>query len=415
MGAQRSGRGARPTRGGRGWLGFVALFVLVGCLRVPSAGGDGDSSAGSTTSGSTATGTGVDATSSPSSSDGTDPTEASSSTTGGDDATAGSTGGDPGVIEVEGEILEVDPGWAAGVFRDFSVDFVFDADAYFDDPYTFNNAPQSMFVLRAPFAAGLGIITVHTVIELSAEQGFAERFYFGATPDGPDALWQAVDCAGWNGIEAGYCLNSGSQGGGDGLFLISPDWSMSVIEVINNCNYIGFDPQGKFDETNVPSLYYGTPTSLVRHPSTVLVSARTQPRFVLEDGRLAFILDDARVQRLMLMESITHVQSVVTSEPLPELPIARQNAGALRIATGDLSALPGSMYFLRRASELVELAGDGTTRTVARSQSGQDWRWASVVVPEPGHPLSTDGPTFYLLEANRTDDRDRVIWLRPGS
>jgi hypothetical protein len=329
------------------------------------------------------------------------------------ETTTGTTG-DDGLLDIDGELIEVPPGWSGGVWFDFSDQYVFDADAYFDDPYTFNNAPQSMFILRDPFEPGLGVITVHDVIELRSPGAYAEHDFFRATgATGPDALSQAADCRGWNGIAEGYCFNAGSQDGGDGLFVVTPDWQMSLVETINNCNHLGFDPEGLFDGSGEPTLFYGTPDNTIRYPDDVVLAMSTQPRIVLEDGRLAVIASESGLQRLGLIDPDTLDLAILRTEVVPKEPIARQNVGALRIATGDLSMLPGVLYVLVQASQLFEYDADGAGVALATTVEGQGWRWASVVIPEPDHVLARDGgPTFYILEGNRELDRDRVIWLQ---
>jgi hypothetical protein len=301
------------------------------------------------------------------------------------------------------------------VWFDFSDQFLFVEDAFIDDRYTFNNAPQSMFVLDAPFDPGLGIITVHSIIELVAPNLFAERAFFQvAGVAGPDAMWQAVDCSGWNGIATGYCVNSGSQGGGDGIFHVDSDWTMTLVETINNCNYLGFDANGAFDGSGVPTLFYGTPDSAILHPSQEVIDGSAQPRLVLGDGRLAALLNEPGLERLALVDPGDGNVTVLRTEATPAVPIARQNAGALRIVTGDVSGLPGVLYVIVQAGTLYAYATDGSSMPLAATGAGQDWRWASAVIPESSHPLSVDGrPTFFILESNRTLDRDRVIWLQP--
>lgn len=392
-------------------------MLAAGCLSVPPA-SDADTQSETEAAASTSTSATTPPTSSTTSSSATsDPTTGSSSTGSSSlaDSSSGTTG-DDGTIDVDGELIEVPPGWQGGVWFDFSDAFLFDADAYFDDPFTFNNAPQSMFILRDPFDAGLGVITVHSVLELLPPNQFADHDFFQVTgpTSGPDALWQAVDCRGWNGIAAGYCLNAGSQGGGDGIFVIAPDWQMSLVETINNCNYLGFDAVGAFDGGLQATLFYGTPDSTILHPMEEVLGIGTQPRVVLEDRRLAVIVNEPDQQRLGLVEPGTYDLTILRTEMIPSEPIARQNLGALRIATGDVSALPGVLYVLVQASELFEYDAAGVGVRLAKTVDDQGWRWASVVIPESSHPLAIDArPTFYILEGNRDLDRDRVIWLQP--
>jgi hypothetical protein len=135
---------------------------------------------------------------------------------------------------------------------------------------------------------------------------------------------------------------------------------------------------------------------------------------VLEDRRLAVIVNEPDQQRLGLVEPGTYDLTILRTEMIPSEPIARQNLGALRIATGDVSALPGVLYVLVQASELFEYDAAGVGVRLAKTVDDQGWRWASVVIPESSHPLAIDArPTFYILEGNRDRDRDRVIWLQP--
>src|SRR5688572_8410657 len=63
--------------------------------------------------------------------------------------------------------VKVAAGWSADVFQDFSADHVYKLNDFVDGADTYDNQPEDVFALYAPFPAVLAIAAGRQVIELS--------------------------------------------------------------------------------------------------------------------------------------------------------------------------------------------------------------------------------------------------------
>jgi hypothetical protein len=273
-------------------------------------------------------------------------------------------------------------------------------------------------VLDAPFAPGLGLVATWELLELHAPDGYARHDYYqavGATV-GPDALWDTVPCADYlsPGGGGGLCVAAGSQGGGDGLFRIEADWSINLVDPINNITQVSYDATGRFDATGVPTLYWAGPVGLQPHNGAVLQPGNHNGGFteVLPDGQILSATNDAGPWDLGLIASGTHAITVLAQTPGLR-PVNNQNAGAFAIVSGSIAALPGYAYVVVETSRLVELAQDGTMTVLAETDPQDDWVWSHAVVPPAGHPLAAGGPAFYVLEYNPRTEQNRILRIAP--
>jgi len=318
-----------------------------------------------------------------------------------------------------GERISMPAGWTADVWLDFTPSFVYQPDLYSDPPFSFSNRPHRMFLLDAPFAPGIGLVSTWDIIEARAPDVFISHSYFQAvsTTEGPDALWDATLCGAYMAIggAGGICVAAGSQDDGDGLFRIESDWRIQLVDPLNNVVDIAYDPTGVFDGVGVPAIYWSDPTSLKRHgggsihPGNHLGSSTeilpTTQILTVTGGPLG------PMWTLSLVESVTHTANVLMETTTARV-VARQNAGAFSIVTGDTSGLPGIGYVVVEARQLFRLDGTAVATKVAETDPDDDWMWTHAVVPPASHPLG-DRPMFYLLEYNTRTEQNRIIRLIP--
>jgi hypothetical protein len=216
--------------------------------------------------------------------------------------------------------------------------------------------------------------------------------------------------------ERGFCIAAGSQGGGDGIFRIEADWSIRLIDPVNNVDDLAWDRFGAFDAVGGPTLYFGRPTGLDRYPTGAIQPGDHHGAFteVVPSGDiLAAIPDTPRTTyTLTRVQSGSHQQTtlgMLTSSTT----INAQNGGAYAIVAGDTSTLPALGYVIVDARRLVAVELDGSLVDIAATDPSGDWRWTHATVASPSHELGGGRTVIYVLEFNPITEQNRVLRLLP--
>ena len=318
---------------------------------------------------------------------------------------------------IPNEAIELPAGWTADVWMDFSSAYTFVPVQYLDETYEFNNRPHHMFLLSAPFAPGIGLVATWEIFELRAPDVFVAHGYYPGTDDGtgPDAMWDAVSCDEWMTPGAGICVAAGSQNTGDGLYRITPGWSMTRLTTDNNVCDLVFDATGAFDAVGAPTVYWSGPDGLRRFGQPVFYPGMLNGAFteVLPSGDVLTFHTDPSTdrRRLVRIASGTHAELVVREAAGTFAPVARQHTGVFAAVTGDVGRFPGAGYAIYGTTELLEIDAAGVATTLARA--GPGWRWTHALVAPASHPLGAGGPAFYVLEVQPATETNRIIRIAP--
>ncbi len=310
-------------------------------------------------------------------------------------------------------------GWSADVWVDFSADYTYIDVQYLDVTYPMNNRPHHMVLLPAPFEPGIALVGTWEIWEVHAPDVFVSHFYYPGKDDGPgpDAFFDAVFCEDWMGAAPGLCVAAGSQNGGDGVYLIGADWSIERISSTNNVGDIMFDPTGAFDDIGMPTLYWSGPDGLRRFGEGIFYPGMLNGGFteILPSDEILTMHTDENtgLRRLVLLESISHDETVVLSTASPDASewVARQHAGVYATVAGDPGRFGGRAYAIVATRDLVEIDADGAATVIA--QAGPGWRWVHALIPPSSHPLGADTPAMYVLEFNPDLEINRIIRVRP--
>lgn len=327
-------------------------------------------------------------------------------------------GTDGSQAALPGESPELMPGWTADVWADFSNSFTYVPVQYMDVDVEFNNRPHHMFLLASPFEPGIGLVATWEILEVRAPGTVVSHSFYPGTDDGtgPDALFDAELCADWMATSPGICVAAGSQNGGDGIYRIGTDWSISRVSMDNNVCDLVYDPTGAFDGIGAPTLYWSGPTGLRQFGGPVIYAGMLNGAFteILPSGDVLTLhtdLVDSQRRRLVLLTSGAHEEIVVREAMGTFERVARQHAGVFAAVTGDVGRLPGIGYAIYDTRELMRIEADGTPSVIARA--GEGWRWTHALVPPATHPLGQGAPAFYVLELNPTTEVNRIIRLVP--
>jgi hypothetical protein len=325
----------------------------------------------------------------------------------------------PPLVDLPGELATLPVGWGADVWNDFSDDYTYVDVQYLDVTYPMNNRPHHMALLSAPFEPGIALVGTWEIWEVRAPDVFVSHFYYPGSDDGPgpDALFDAAWCGAWMGSAPGLCVAAGSQNGGDGVYRVEADWSISRISSDNNVGDLAFDPTGAFDAIGAPTLYWSGPDGLRRFGESVFYPGMLNGAFteILPSGDILTMNTNTSTdeRRLVILESTSHDETVVDSNSDTTIPsVARQHAGVYAAVAGDVSRLAGFAYAIRETRDLLEIAADGSFTVIA--SAGEGWRWTHALVPPASHPLGSEAPVIYVLEFDPTREVNRIIRLFPS-
>jgi hypothetical protein len=295
--------------------------------------------------------------------------------------------------------------WRVEVYRDLTADFPFVEQEFLDQEWS-SNEPTKLTLLDAPFAPGLAVLAGRHVLALGVAGDVVAHDF---TPPaingvGPDSLVDAVVIPSFEGGGARLLAGAASWNGGDGVYVIDTDWSLVRLNAKNNIDAVAADPAGRFGQTQVAQLLYsGWDTGIWRYPSDVQVVTR-----------------HCLSMRLLPNGSVLcRAPTTDTETALLEVSSSGSEREVLPAATTELSVVPGSTpqldayaYLLLANRDFVAITAEGTTTQIA-SSSDTNWRWTSALIVSPDHPLGGARGAVYVLESNRTLNRDRVLVLWP--
>lgn len=294
------------------------------------------------------------------------------------------------------------PGWAASVFHDFSARFDHVPIDFVDGPEMYGNEPDSLFVLRPPFAEALAVVAGRVVIELTAATYTAHDFGQHApnTPGLPDHLRAGTWVPDLDNAGPSLLLVSSSANGGDGTFRVTPAWTITSDRTTNNTRGILWDATGRFDGLPAADGYLGTMGGLVRRSTgsagAAIVPGDTKTMHLAGDDLLVTRQLATSVQLLQITTG-THAEKPITERAFVEL------------AEGPAPA-PYLAWAILDSSVLVLIRADGILEIVAES-TDPAYEWQAAAAAAPPHALAgtAAAPIVYVLEGNRARDIDRVI------
>lgn len=302
--------------------------------------------------------------------------------------------------------VKVAAGWRARVFYDFSAEFTYRAADMVDGPETYNNQPDSLFVLRPPFAEALAVIAGRAVFELTAARLVRHDFGNHApnTAGLPDHLRGGTYVPSLDGGAAALLLASSSSNSGDGSFRVTPQWAISSDRTNNNTRAILWDASGSFDELGVPEGYLGTQAGLFLRSAaggTPIITGDTKTLHLAGADLLLTRQLQTAVQ-LVRVTSGTHAEKVIAERSMIELAHGPVPAPHLAWATLDLK-------------QLVRVRADDTIETIAESDH-PDYTWEAAAVAAPPHALAgaNGAPIIYVIEGNRPLEIDRILAIEPA-
>ncbi len=319
---------------------------------------------------------------------------------GGDDAPPGGDGG-PDAPPGELDHIRTAPGWKARVFHEFSSRFTYVPIDFVDDNEMYSNQPDSLFVLRAPFAEALAVVAGRVVIELTASTYTAHDYggHAPETPGLPDNLTSGTYVPDLDGAGPAVLVTSSSRHAGDGTFRVTPAWAISSDRTTNNTRGILWDAAGVFDELGLSEGYLGASNGVFRR------DAAMGPAILAGDTKTMHL---AGLDLLLTRHLATSVQLVqVTTGTHAERTLAERTM--IELADGPAPA-PHLAWATLDLAQLALVRSDGSLEMVAESTDAA-FTWQAAAAAAPPHELA--GPV-YLIESNRALDLDRVIAIEPA-
>ncbi len=322
-----------------------------------------------------------------------------------------------GSVGVPNEELTLPDGWGAEVWFDFSDRFTLIPLQYDDPPAAYSNRPHRLILMSAPFEPGLALLSTWELTEVRPPAVYIVRDYFRAVGVmGPDAMWDAVPCGTFGVLTAasGICVGAGSQGGGDGVFRIETNFSMSRVADLNNIAELTFDGLGTFDGVGTQQVYTGWPQGIRRIGGNPFFSESINSGF-LHLSRDGEILASAGVPPTTLhrIASSTSMPVQINLAPTPR-PTNFQNAGTVALVTGRGAQLGGVAHAIVSGKELVRINDDNTASPIASTSETNDWIWSHAVLPPAGHPLGSAEGALYILEYNPVLESNRILRIGPS-
>lgn len=284
------------------------------------------------------------------------------------------------------------------VFADFSSSFTYRSDDFIDGAAVNDNVPRSLCVLDPAFGSPLAVIAGRALIELSPPAAPVTHDFTPAAPNttGPDEL---VSCRAVTveGVGPAAWLAAGSLTGGDGLYILRPDWSLERANTANNVGGLMFDAAGTF--TGTPDLLYASDGVIYARPAETMVRSigmRLGDMATTRSGdHVGFMFDDSFTPFVLATFSATTLASTTLASFATEA----------RIAVDTVAPAPYLAYGVVERRELVGFLADGTTVTLASSPDTAS-QWQAVAIPSAPHPLA--GRVF-VLEVNFEISRFRVL------
>jgi hypothetical protein len=118
----------------------------------------------------------------------------------------------------------------------------------FPDGTGLDNAPRAIAALYAPFPDGFAVAAGRSIIEVHLDGTTIVHDFRPAAPDGagPDEITQ-LGYGSLAGMGPRLWLCSASPGAGDGLYNITPAWTIARERMTNDVTGLAIDPTGAFD------------------------------------------------------------------------------------------------------------------------------------------------------------------------
>ena len=316
----------------------------------------------------------------------------------GDDSAAP---GDGSIADAIDRHLHVADGWSIAQLVDLTGLVPYDPGDFTDGTERRANDPSYTAALYSPFDASLVVIAGRSLIALADDGSAVVHSYRPAdfNTTGPDAPGRAT-FADLGAGGAGLWLTSASMEGGDGLYLITSDWSISVVSTENNTYPLALDPAGDYDMQGSAALYYGSQGTLQRRIGAQLATIVTPPGAVNDlatKGNALFLTIEGDAQ--VLLDRVGPGQSPVISE------LAR--SADIELAEGSTNA--GLFGIIDNAALVTISPRDGAFVRDAWTDD-PDWVWRSVCVPRAGNRFAG---SLIVLESNRRLDQDRLLLVIP--
>lgn len=302
--------------------------------------------------------------------------------------------------------LQAADGWSIAPLVDLTGIVVYDSEDFDDiDTVTgavekLGNDPSYVAALYTPFDASFAVIAGRYVIEIPAE-GPASLHSYEPPParnDGPDAPTQAT-FANFGTDEVGLWITSDSQAGGDGLYLIPSNWSITRKDGTNNTHALGLDPHGAYDGVGEAALYMSSVQSKLRR-RTATGQMQDLPVVVPERPGIIGVAEQDGILYIAIQDEIHTVLERVQPGP-SYLVTFVGTANTFSLAEGSTDA---GLFALKDNIELVTPDDSSKLVRVAWTDD-RDWAWRSVSAPRAGHWCAG-----YLIVLEWTARTTRLVW-----
>jgi hypothetical protein len=291
--------------------------------------------------------------------------------------------------------VQLATGWSVSVFHDFSQEHPYNDTEFPDPPELYSNAPVKAFTLSLPYPQAIGVCAGRDILVITATG--IEIHYYGMHPPNDMNLPDGINGAVWTNPR--LLVTSTSSMGGDGVFWIAGDWTISPIVNPNNTRDITFDAAGGFDSVGVGQPYYGDMTGvyLLGPPSVLIVPSGDAASLHVAGDVLLFTDRHTDVDSdLVSVASGTHATTVLAT------------ASAIQLADGDATA-PALGWATIDNKQLVEVIPGSAPFEAIAETTDPLYTWMGAAIPPPSHPLGTPWPSIYLIESNRALGIDRLL------
>ncbi|MFT3693937.1 MAG: hypothetical protein QM831_12400 [Kofleriaceae bacterium] len=301
--------------------------------------------------------------------------------------------------------ITLDPGWTVEVWRDVTTELPYvDAD-FTDGTEVYSNIISRPFLLSGTtFGDRLGIVSGRRMAIFDGVSFELHDYGQHApnTPGVPDALSSVAQ------NNTSLYVTSTSANGGDGIFSVAADWTISSLTVINNTRYIVVDGKGTFDNAGVLEVYYGDLTGVTRlGAGTKIVTSTDANSLAINNGTLIYVEYEAEdMATVYSVASATMVGGMHTKVP------AFTSTDVL-IGPGP-PATSGKFGWAVVTSNVITEVGGPVTGNIPDGvavSSDAAALWTGVLSVPTGHPLYNNGPTLFVTEYNTTVNRSRILRL----
>lgn len=283
------------------------------------------------------------------------------------------------------------PGWNVEVFRELAPLVPYVDQQYVDGPEVSSNQIRAPFAISGAMGQALGVVSGRAIIALTATT-FALHDYGQHVPNAP-GLPDLISSAVWK--DNSLAVSSSSANGGDGVFTVASDWTISVALINNNVRQLALDPTGGFDAIGTAGLYFGDQSGVYRLAGKVLIVPSSDASSLhVAAGSLIYVhrLSDQAAD-LYQVATGTHTQTLLLHAAVIEVGEGPTTSPFLAWAVLDAARL-GRV-------DPTDPAGFGEVASTT-----PDYTWFGAMAPPAGHAL---GDATYVIESNRALGVDRVL------